>query len=386
MSYSEENSYEKILERALGNKALENMDKRVGSIIYDALAPVCMELAELYIKLDILEEQTYLMTSTGENLDKRVYDYGVSRIQATKAKRIASFRAIKYDKEGNPEKEDGGENKLVEIEVPIGTRFAVPADKLEITYRYIGVLDGNKILECEQLGTKGNTYQGTILPLDSVSGLVESSITGTYQPANDTETDEELRIRTKNNINRRAFGGNIPDYIERVKEISGVGNCKVFPAWQYNGSVLLSVVDSSYDPISDEFAKLIKKEIDPEESTGQGVGTAPIGHYVTVSYPVKKNVKVSLDIEVEAEIVIGTIQEKIEEKIEEYFLSVRKKFGQDSTLAIYRARIIEAVLKVPEVLNVSSVLLDDNDEDIIYNDEAKLKHQYLPYVQEVEVV
>ena len=66
MSYSDDNSFEKIIDRCLGNKILENVDKRPGSIIYDALAPICLELAECYVKMDIMEEQTFLTTATGK--------------------------------------------------------------------------------------------------------------------------------------------------------------------------------------------------------------------------------------------------------------------------------------------------------------------------------
>ena len=97
MSYSDDNTFEKILNRCLANDRLVDVDKRVGSIIYDALAPVCLELAEAYVKMDILEEQTYLMTATGNNLDKRVYDYGISRKKATRPLRIAEFKQYKVD-------------------------------------------------------------------------------------------------------------------------------------------------------------------------------------------------------------------------------------------------------------------------------------------------
>lgn len=383
MSYSENNSYEKIMDRALSNSLLENVDKRIGSIIYDALAPMAMELANAYVKMDILEEQTYLMSATGDNLDKRVFDYGNKRKQATQALRIGEFKCYKKTESGAVDKDEFGNPILIDMDIPIGTRFAVPSDTVETTFKYLGLIDENKILECEQAGTKGNEHTGTILPLVSVNGLVEANIISTYQPAQDRETDEELRQRTKELLNNVAFGGNISDYIQKVGSIEGVGNTKVFPAWQYNGSVLLSVVDPQFNPITDEFAKLIKEEIDPEETTGEGLGIAPIGHYVTITTPVKENVKIKLTVELEKDVLVGNVQEEIEEKIEEYFLSVRKNFGQDKTLAIYRARIIDAVLDVKQVLNVTNVLLNDSDSDIVYTDEGLLGRQYLPYVQEV---
>lgn len=384
MSYSDDNTFEKILDRCLANDRLVDVDKRVGSIIYDALAPVCLELAEAYVKMDILEEQTYLMTATGNNLDKRVYDYGISRRKATRALRIAEFKQYKVDSQGNYVLDENNQRILIDMEIETGIRFAIP-ENAEITYEYIGKTDGYKILECEQTGTQGNEHLGTILPLTPILNLAQANIISTYKPAEDEETDSELRARAVASLNYASFGGNIEDYIEKVNAIDGVGNTKVFPAWQYNGSVLLSIVDPTYNPITTEFAKNLKEQIDPEESTGEGIGIAPIGHYVTITTPVKKTVNIRLAIEFVNIETIETIQEDVEKKIKEYFTSVRQSFGQDVNLTIYRARIIEKVLELKSVLNVKDVKLNEKMADIVYNDEGLIGHQYLPYVGEVTI-
>lgn len=384
MSYSDDNSFEKIMDRCLGNKILENVDKRPGSIIYDALAPICLELAEAYVKMDIMEEQTFLTTATGINLDKRAFDYGLSRTPATNALRIAEFKKYKMDSDGNFVHDDKGNKILIDMDITEGARFTLPEDS-SITFEYIGKTDGYNILKCEQTGTKGNEHVGTILPLIPIKNLIEAKITSTYKPAEDEETDEELRKRVVDSINYSSFGGNIEDYIEKVNAIDGVGNTKVFPAWQYNGSVLLSIVDPIFNPITDEFAKNLKEQIDPDEDTGQGVGIAPIGHYVTITTPVKKYVNVSMSVELMNTVTLETIKEDIERKISEYFETVRKSFGQNVNLTIYRARIIEKVLELKEVLNVKDVALNGNFTDVIFIDEGLIGYQYLPYMGEVTI-
>ena len=384
MSYSDDNSFEKIMDRCLGNKILENVDKRPGSIIYDALAPICLELAEAYVKMDIMEEQTFLTTATGINLDKRAFDYGLSRTPATNALRIAEFKKYKMDSDGNFVHDDKGNKILIDMDITEGARFTLPEDS-SITFEYIGKTDGYNILKCEQTGTKGNEHVGTILPLIPIKNLIEAKITSTYEPAEDEETDEELRRRVVDSINYSSFGGNIEDYIEKVNAIDGVGNTKVFPAWQYNGSVLLSIVDPIFNPITDEFAKNLKEQIDPDEDTGQGVGIAPIGHYVTITTPAKKYVNISMSVELMNTATLETIKEDIERKISEYFETVRKSFGQNVNLTIYRARIIEKVLELKEVLNVKDVALNGNFTDVTFIDEGLIGYQYLPYMGEVTI-
>ena len=384
MSYSDDNSFEKIMDRCLGNKILENVDKRQGSIIYDALAPICLELAEAYVKMDIMEEQTFLTTATGINLDKRAFDYGLSRTPATNALRIAEFKKYKMDSDGNFVHDDKGNKILIDMDITEGARFTLPEDS-SITFEYIGKIDKYNILKCEQTGTKGNEHVGTILPLIPIKNLIEAKITSTYEPAEDEETDEELRRRVVDSINYSSFGGNIEDYIEKVNAIDGVGNTKVFPAWQYNGSVLLSIVDPIFNPITDEFAKNLKEQIDPDEDTGRGVGIAPIGHYVTITTPAKKYVNISMSVELMNTATLETIKEDIERKISEYFETVRKSFGQNVNLTIYRARIIEKVLELKEVLNVKDVALNGNFTDVTFIDEGLIGYQYLPYMGEVTI-
>lgn len=384
MSYSDDNSFEKIIDRCLGNKILENVDKRPGSIIYDALAPICLELAEAYVKMDIMEEQTFLTTATGINLDKRAFDYGISRTPATNALRIGEFKKYKTDTDGNFVHDDKGNKILIDMDITEGARFTLPEDS-SITFEYIGQTDGHNILQCEQTGTKGNEHIGTILPLVPIKNLIEAKITSTYKPAEDEETDDELRERIVDSINYASFGGNIEDYVEKVNAIDGVGQTKVFPAWQYNGSVLLSIVDPLFNPITDEFAKNLKEQIDPDESTGEGVGIAPIGHYVTITTPVKKSVDISMSVELINTTTLETIKEDIEKKISEYFETVRKSFGQNVNLTVYRARIIEKVLELKEVLNIKDVALNGNLIDVTFIDEGLIGYQYLPYMGEVTI-
>ena len=59
----EDMTYEYILQRML-NKIPSSMDKREGSIIYDALAPAAVELAQLYMDLDLTLNETFADTAS----------------------------------------------------------------------------------------------------------------------------------------------------------------------------------------------------------------------------------------------------------------------------------------------------------------------------------
>lgn len=80
----EKYTFENLIKEAL-EKVPDNVDKREGSIIYDALAPACYQLAEMYMNLKNVVLNTFVTTSYGEYLEQRVLEQGLRRYEATKA-------------------------------------------------------------------------------------------------------------------------------------------------------------------------------------------------------------------------------------------------------------------------------------------------------------
>ena len=137
----------------------------------------------------------------------------------------------------------------------------------------------------------------------------------------------------------------------------------------------------SYDPVSDVFIAKLKNEIDPEEKSGEGVGVAPIGHYVTVTTPVKKLVDVSVEASVKTDVDEGEFYERVQQVLEDYLLSVRKQFAQDVKLSVYTGIIIQKLIQeIPEIITVDTVLLNGKAENVVYVDEGEIGMQYLPYL------
>lgn len=77
-------TYEDILQRML-DRVPNNMDKREGSIIYDALAPAAIELQLMYIELDVIMNESFADTASREYLIKRASERGITPEPATNA-------------------------------------------------------------------------------------------------------------------------------------------------------------------------------------------------------------------------------------------------------------------------------------------------------------
>ena len=68
-------TYEIILKRML-DKVSDTIDKREGSVIYDALAPAALELQIMYIELDVILNESFGDTASRKYLIKRAAERG----------------------------------------------------------------------------------------------------------------------------------------------------------------------------------------------------------------------------------------------------------------------------------------------------------------------
>lgn len=363
--YSDNNDFNSILARLLDNVD-DGLDKREGSIIYDALAPAAAELAQCYITLDIYKEQTYLLTALGENLDNRVIEVGLTRIQATPSQVIINI----YD------------NNNTLMDVDLGSRFSAPNEYGGYNYKLITRQStGVYIAECETEGIVGNTYIGDLLPLQSINNLGNATITSIYKPGEDTEDDETLRARALLKVNQEAFAGNKAAYRQMCIEIDGVEDCKVFPVWNGGGTVKLALTGPNHTLLSQSAVEAIQEMIDPTPQ-GTGIGLAPIGHTVTVVTPTQQDIDISATLTLESGSTIQQLQNAIEEQIGNYIYQVQSNFIDNDILIIYLAKVSAAILNVKEVKNVSNLKINNSASDYTIDNSAGTTINY-PMLDEV---
>lgn len=362
------NDYKSILDRLLDNVD-DTLDKRQGSIIYDALAPAAMELAQCYVSLEIYKEQTYLKTATGENLDNRVADYGLTREEATYAIRIITV----VNTENEP------------MDVEIGTRFSVPTEDGGYNYEVIEQIETGRFkARCETIGTVGNEYLGILLPLYNITDLGEANMVGTFEPAQDAETDESLRKRAIDKLNKEPFGGNMADYELYMESIDGVGASKIFPVWNGGGTVKVSFVTSDYDIPTVEFINTVQNLIDPIPNHAEGLGMAPIGHTVTVVAPTLVNVSIEAKLLLVDSYTILNVQDLVEEAVKSYIKEVQSNWASSSTtLTIYTSRLISSILSVEGIADVSQIKINGSTNNLILTQNATL--QQFPKFSEINL-
>jgi len=369
--YLQKYTYDYILTEAL-SKVPDNVDKREGSIIRDALSPCCYEAAKHILYLADIIEQTYIETANGLWLDGRVIEGGITRDPATYAKKLGVFKT-----------------QLDEpCQISIGQSFSTVGDTI-LNYTAVqvytnedgDVVPGSYIMQCNTVGSVGNSYIGRIVPNDYIEKLASAEITTLLYPGEEEESDDSLRERFLANLMKTAFGGNIAQYRQWAKEIPGIGGVQVYPVWAGGGTVKLSIIDTDYNSCSSEFCQTILEKFDPENSggeTGLGLGIAPIGHKVTVSTPLPRTINVSGKITLLPGYKLETLMPDIKAVLENYLLSLREAWENSDdennySVTVYLGRINFAILNVKGVSSAYELKLNETDTDIKLTETSSLQ-------------
>lgn len=335
----EDRTYESILQQMLDGVTAP-VDKREGSIIWDALAPAAAELQLMYIALDVILRETFADTASREYLIKRAAERGLSPHEATYAILRGRFNTG----------------------VPIGARFSLELLNYIVIER---MEDGDYRLQCETAGAEGNRYLGTLIPIEYISGLQSAELVEVLIPGEDEEGTEALRQRYFASLDTSAYGGNIKDYKNKVKELQAVGGVKVYPVWNGGGTVRLVIIDSMYQTPTGEFLDQLQTLIDPEQNQGEGLGVAPIGHTVTVEGVREIPVHISIRITYMDGYNWARIETAAAEALEEYFLGLREQWEDSRQLVVRISHIETRLLSLDGVLDVEDTAINGRRQNLI---------------------
>lgn len=352
-----------------------DIDKREGSIIYDALAPAAMVNAQQSLSLATIIRETYIKTAQGEFLDYRAVEHGTNRYAATNTEVKARFN----DDDGNP------------VNVNVGDRFASIAES-PIFYTVIRVNDdGTAEMQAEEAGTSANSYLGQVLPVTPNDNLAWAEIIEVTIPARDEENDEHLRARLLNTNSWVAYGGNVADYLDMTSKIHDVGATQVYPTWDGPGTVKLVILNNDLMPASSTLVKKVKEEIDPEDKETQGYGLAPIDHQVTVTTAETLTVNVQINALLDTQHVTSNIEQQIKNVLSKFFIELRQNWatinpttGRGYTLTIFRSRILSKIMQIEGVANADLPILNGENKDIPLIFDNKVSQ--LPILGEVTVI
>lgn len=349
MSKYESETHELILLRML-SRISSKYDKSEGTLIQETNSSAAVEFQNFFIELDSILSEVFADTASREYLIKRCAERGITP-------KPASYAVVK------------GSFTPTTLEIPVGTRFSHE----DYNYKVIKKLeDGIYQLECETIGSEVNGITGQLISIDYVQGLQTAEIIEVSILGEDEEDTENLRARYFSSLQAEAFGGNRLDYKNRILAIKGVGGVKIYSGaeWNGGGTVKCVIVDSEHGVPTFDLVNEVQTKIDPVSNQGEGVGIAPIGHFVTVVGAYNTVINIETTLTYEDGHSWSTLKNKIEEAVDTYFTSLNSNWQNTNRITVILSRLESYILQVDGVIDIQNTKINGKEENLIVDKDS----------------
>ena len=335
----EAQTYDAIMARLLMTVP-DNLDKREGSFIWDALSPAALELAQVYIQMDLMLQYGFAQTTYGQYLDYRSGEHGLTRKAATKASGQVTIT---------------GSNGTV---IAVGSLFATGAGVQFETLAEVTIGEAGSIaadIRAVEAGARGNVPTGAITEIPvSIAGVTAVTNANPTTGGTDQETDAALLERLLEKVRTPATSGNVAHYLQWAKSVSGVGDAKVFPIWDGNGTVKVVIIDGNKQPTGPEIVTNVAEYIEE---------VRPIGATVTVESATSLNVDVVATLILTTGAVLADVKTTFETALTAYLQQIAFKQAYVSY-----AQVGSLLLDTPGVLDYSGLTLNTGTGNVAIGD------------------
>lgn len=343
----EDRTYEAIIGEMLANVSSE-VDKREGSLIYDALSPAALCIAEFYQALEKTVDNGFADTAERKYLILRARERGIEPYAASAAVGIAKVKGSLL----------AGSRLLCD-------KFCWVAME--------SVENGECRVQCETAGSEPNHILGRLVPVEYMSGLGTAELVDIVIPGRDEESTEALRERYVSSLTEQSFGGNRADYIAKTMSIDGVGGVRVYPAWAGGGSVRIAICDADFAVPSAELVERVQEVLDPangSKAQGSGVGLAPIGHIVTVEGAESVAVDISMNMVLSEGKSWSDVENAAEDCVDDYLHEVAGGWTENEVLTVRISQLEARLLALDGVVDISGMKLNGVAENYAAKDDS----------------
>lgn len=341
----EDLTYEILLQRML-NRVPSTVDKREGSIVFNGIAPICVELQNMYIALDGVLNESFADTQSKVYLKKRAAERGIIPDAATYAILKGVFN----------------------IDVAIGARFSLDNLNYVVTEK---ISTGVYKLQCETAGVIGNSNFGTLIPVDYIGGLTSAQLTELLIPGEDEQTTEDLRNEYYESYDSQAFGGNRADYKKMFKDdVSGVGGIKIYRAWNGGGTVKIVIITSDFKKPTTTLVDTVQTQVDPLINQGEGLGLAPIDHKVTIFGVGEDVINITTTITYQSGWDYAACRAYIEAAIDAYLLELSETWSDNDNLIVRISQIETRILNVQGILDIANTSINGVQANFVVSSDS----------------
>lgn len=291
-----------------------------GTFENDMLASNSIEFAKLEVELEQAYKAAFAETSWGDYLTMIAAEFGVDRKPAVRA-----IGAVTLTGTGD---------------VALGSRFSTAAGTIFETTEAASIQQKGQVsVQAVNAGTAGNVAAGTIVNIPiSIPGITAVANEEPTHDGYDEESDEELLKRYYIVVRRPATSGNCNHYYNWAMSVEGVGDCKVVPLWNGNGTVKVIIIDSNHSVASSDLIEKVQAHIEENH---------PIGATVTVESPSP------LQIDITADVKGAFDAESFKASLSDYFVSHALNLTYVSS-----SQIIDRIMNQSTVEDCDNVLVN----------------------------
>ncbi|MCI9576971.1 MAG: baseplate J/gp47 family protein [Clostridiales bacterium] len=313
-----------------------NLQTNEGSYTRDLLATVGLALFGAYKTLNKMLAISFVNETSGEYLEARCAEYGITRKPGAPASVTLEFT---------------GKNGTI---IPAGTTVSTEGGILFSVEEAKRI--SNDVVEVpavsQNAGSEYNVPANTLVTLVTpVSGVQQVTNPAAAEGGADEETDESLFSRLDQYRKNRATSGNIADYLAWAMETPGVGAARVFPIWNGPGTVKVILVGDDKKPVD---AAIVQSCLEHIETV------RPIGAQVTVESAGAFTVDVAASVQLAEGAVLETVKTEFFKKLEEYF----QELALQKDMVPYN-RVAFLLLSIPGVDNFTALTINKTKDNLI---------------------
>lgn len=293
-----------LIHKKILSEIPDTYQKTVGFPLYDITRAVAIGLGDLSQALTTAELGLNVDNLSGDELTLFIKQRkGVYRKEAEKA-------TVRLTLIGNGTVHAGDL-----FESAGGVRF-------EAISEYKIVASGDVLAVAVTPGIFANVAANSITQMPiTIPGIVAVTNTHSADGGLDAESDADLKSRYYLALRRPPTSGNVYHYMSWAKEVSGVGDCRVFPLVRGNNTVDVVIIDAQKKPALPALVLKTQEYIDPL-SAGDGSGQAPIGAHCYVESARGVNIDVEANISLMPGYELSEVQKNIKNGIGEYLSKI----------------------------------------------------------------
>lgn len=310
-------------------------DTSEGSFFRDIVSAVAIEFAEQQGVTEGIIDKGFVDTATGAELERRVAEQGLTR-------KVATYSS--------------GQVKITgQAGATVAKGAKVSSDTVTYTVQEAAVVGtGNTAMVnviCDASGSIGNCAAGAIkyFPV-TIAGLSAVANEAELSSGYDAETDDELRERYYEKVRTPPTSGNKYHYLAWAKEVTGVGDARVFPLWAGAGTVKVVIIDANKQGADTQLVTDTAAHIED---------VRPVGATVTVVSAAEVAINVAAVLTLAAGYTLEQVQAAVESNISSHLQSTA--FVDDY---VSYAKIGNAILSTAGVLDYAGLTINSGTANI----------------------